>query len=190
MSPGIPPTFVTSNPGKFREAVEILGIPLKQASLDLPEIQELDVAAVARDKARKAFARLNTPILVEDTSLGFDALGGFPGPLVKWLLQAAGPASLCRLGAAGGDTRAVARCVALIWDGTREFLGEGTVFGRIVAEPRGDQGFGWDAVFSPEWGNGRTYAEMPAAEKNTRSHRTLALLNLKQQLLKDASGQS
>lgn len=186
----VQPVFVTSNEGKFREAAAILGTPLQRVSLDIPEIQGLDVVAVARDKVRRAFQDLGVPVLVEDTSLELQSLGGFPGPMVKWLLQGAGVISLCRLAAAAGDSRAVARCAALIWDGTREFLGVGAVAGYLVSEPRGSSGFGWDAVFAPDWGGGRTYAQMPDHEKNLRSHRSLALCDLQRRLTEPDTGQS
>jgi len=175
-------SFVTSNPGKLRETEAVLGLTLKQEDLELPEMQSLDVLAVARDKSRRAYLALGVPVLVEDTSLGLMGLGGFPGPLVKWLLQAAGVAGLCRLAAAAGDELAVARCAAVIWDGTTEVVGEGSAQGRILTSPRGSMGFGWDSLFAPEWGQGRTYAEMSIEEKTSRSHRTLALLDLKRRL--------
>jgi non-canonical purine NTP pyrophosphatase (RdgB/HAM1 family) len=178
--------FVTSSEHKHREAQAILGVPIERAALDIVEPQGLDVLQVARIKARLAFAELGRPVLVEDTSLELSALGGFPGPLVRWLLEAAGPAAIARLLDGFADRRAVARCVAIAWDGAREFLGVGAVEGEIAPAPRGASGFGWDVVFVPSWGGGRTYAEMPAAEKNSRSHRTLALNELRARLRADA----
>jgi XTP/dITP diphosphohydrolase len=174
--------FVTSSDGKHREAQEILGFPLARADLDLAEPQGLDVVAVARAKARGAHARLGRPVLVEDTALELAALGGFPGPLVRWLLQAAGAAAIARILDPFPDRAARARCAALVWDGEREWLGLGEVNGVIVADPRGAGGFGWDAVFAPEWAGGRTYAELTPAEKNARSHRALALHALREKL--------
>ena len=174
--------FVSSSPHKHREAQEILGIPLERIALDLTEPQGLDVVAVARTKAAAAQRLLGRAVLVEDTSLELTALGGFPGPLVRWLLEAAGPAAIARV-LDGFPTRAAtARCVALVRDGEREWLGLGAVSGEIASEPRGSGGFGWDVVFVPDWGGERTYAEMTAAEKNARSHRRLALDALKTQL--------
>ena len=176
--------FVTSSEHKHREAQAILGVPLERVSLDLPEPQGLDVVAVARTKARLAFATLRRPVLVEDTALELEALGGFPGPLIRWLLEAAGVAAIPRL-LDGFSTRgARARCAALAFDGERELLGVGTVAGEIAPAVRGASGFGWDVVFIPEWGGGRTYAEMPAAEKNARSHRALAFRELASELAK------
>jgi non-canonical purine NTP pyrophosphatase (RdgB/HAM1 family) len=180
-------TFVTSSPHKHREAEAILGVRMRRVALDLPEPQGLDVVAVARDKARAAYGLLGRPVVVEDTSLELAALGGFPGPLVRWLLESAGPAALSRMLDGFDDRSARARCAAVVLDGAREWLGVGEVTGTIAAEPRGQGGFGWDVVFAPEWAGGRTYAELPAEEKNARSHRRLALEALKRQLAVESS---
>jgi non-canonical purine NTP pyrophosphatase (RdgB/HAM1 family) len=174
--------FVTSSEHKHREAQEILGLELERVAVDLPEPQGLDVVGVAREKARLAARLLGRPVLVEDTALELAALGGFPGPLIRWLLEAAGPAAISRILDGFASRAACARCAALVWDGEREWLGVGLVEGSIAGEPRGASGFGWDVVFIPEWSGGRTYAEMPPGEKNARSHRRLALEALRKQL--------
>lgn len=178
--------FVTSSAHKHQEAEAILGLALTRRAIDLVEPQTLDVLAVTRHKARLAHSILHTAVLVEDTSLELAALGGFPGPLVRWLLAAASPAALARMLDGFTDRRAVARCVALMFDGTREWVGQGHVAGLITEHPRGTSGFGWDVVFAPEWGGGRTYAEMPSEEKNARSHRGLAFRDLRRHLELDA----
>lgn len=174
--------FVTSSADKHREAEAILAVPLERIALDLDEIQGLDVLTVIRAKARAAYTAVGRPVLVEDTSLELDALGGFPGPLVRWVERAAGVVALARMIDSYPSRAAVARCAALAFDGEREWLGVGTVRGAIAEQPRGGNGFGWDVVFMPEWGRGRTYAEMSAAEKNARSHRSQALRALAQSL--------
>ena len=174
--------FVTSSDDKHREAEAILGMPLRREKLDLEEPQSLDVVAVARAKAMAAAARLGRAVLVEDTALELAALGGFPGPLIRWLLASAGAAAIPRLLDGFPDRRATARCVALVRDGEREWLGVGVADGTIAAAPRGESGFGWDVVFAPDWGGGRTFAEMTATEKNARSHRGLAFSALRREL--------
>lgn len=166
--------FVTSSRHKHREAQQILGLDLEQMELDLLEPQGLDVLEVAREKSRLAHDLLRRPVLVEDTSLELAALGGFPGPLIRWLLEAAGPAAIPRMLDGFSDRRARARCVALFWDGAEERYGIGAADGTIAPLPRGRTGFGWDVVFVPDWGDGRTFAEMTPEEKNSRSHRALA----------------
>jgi non-canonical purine NTP pyrophosphatase (RdgB/HAM1 family) len=174
--------FVTSSMDKHREAEAVLGTTVTRIALDLPEPQGLDVRTIAEDKARAAFAAIGRPVLVEDTALELAALGGFPGPLIRWLLTAAGPAVIARMLDGFADRGATARCVAVIWDGAREWSGEGAVHGTITPEPRGHAGFGWDVVFAPNWGAGRTYAELTPEEKNARSHRALALRALREEL--------
>jgi non-canonical purine NTP pyrophosphatase (RdgB/HAM1 family) len=174
--------FVTSNSGKLREAQEVLGVQLENVNLDLPEIQSLDLTEVVRHKARTAHERLGRPVLVEDTSLEIRGLEGFPGPLVRWLLVSVGAAGIGRLAAAFGDARALARCLACAFGDGLEVVGEGEIPGLIVATPRGRQGFGWDPVFAPEGGGGRTFAEMAPVEKNRVSHRRLAFEALRERL--------
>ncbi len=60
----------------------------------------------------------------------------------------------------------------------REVAAFGEVEGTIAREPRGAEGFGYDPVFVPHEGDGRTFAEMPAAEKNSLSHRGRAFRTL------------
>jgi len=165
-----------------REAQEVLGIDLAHRALDLPEIQSLDLSVVVQQKAAAAYERLSRPVLVEDTSLEIAGLGGFPGPLVRWLLTSVGAAGIGRIAAAFEDPRAVARCIACAFDGGRNVMGEGEIRGEIAGVPRGGQGFGWDGVFSPEGAGGRTFAEMGPAEKNAISHRRLAFEALRAKL--------
>lgn len=166
--------FVTSNEGKLREAAALLGRELERCALDLPEIQSLDLREVVRDKAAAACSRLGRPVLVEDTALELAGLGGFPGPLVRWLLASVGAAGIARIAQAFGDPRATARCLLCASDGETEVFGEGVVEGRIAAAPRGRQGFGWDSVFVPEGAGGRSFGEMSDDDKNAISHRRRA----------------
>jgi non-canonical purine NTP pyrophosphatase (RdgB/HAM1 family) len=174
--------FVTSNRGKLREAEAVLGLTLAHRSLDLVEPQSLDLHEVVRSKAAAAVERLRCPVLVEDTGLDLLGLGGFPGPLIRWLLACVGPAGICRIAHAFGDPRAVVRCVACAADGASTVIGEGVVVGNISVEPRGVGGFGWDSVFAPDGGDGRTYAEMDEDEKNALSHRFRAFVALRDAL--------
>lgn len=163
------PVLVTGNSSKLAEARRLLP-RLESVAIDLAEIQSLDLEEVLRHKARAAAARVEGPIVVEETGLELAALGGFPGPLVKWMLEAIGPEGIARVAAAQGDTRATARCALLYLDGTTEVIGTGETTGRLVLPPRGEQGFGWDPVFEPE-GSERTYGEMAPEEKDTLGHR-------------------
>uniref|UniRef100_A0A1E1X010 Inosine triphosphate pyrophosphatase n=1 Tax=Amblyomma aureolatum TaxID=187763 RepID=A0A1E1X010_9ACAR len=178
--------FVTGNSNKLREVVAILGkIPgfeLENRALDLPEPQgESD--AICRAKCEAAARLVGGPVLVEDTSLCFDALGGLPGPYVKWFLQSVGPEGLHRMLAGFDDKSAEAVCTLALSEaaGGPVRLFHGRTRGTVVA-PRGSNNFGWDACFEPE-GHARTYAEMGADEKNAISHRHRAVRALREFLL-------
>ncbi len=174
--------FVTSNQGKLREAEAVLGVGLRHQDVDLSEIQSLDLRRVVEAKAEAAVSVIGGPVLVEDTGLELLGLGGFPGPLIRWLLASVGLDGLCRLGRAFADQRAVARCLVCAADGHATVIGEGVVEGSIADAPRGLGGFGWDCVFIPSDGGGRTYGEMTVGEKNAISHRRKAFLALRDTL--------
>jgi non-canonical purine NTP pyrophosphatase (RdgB/HAM1 family) len=176
--------FVTSNIGKLREAEAVLGRTLDHCGLDLTEVQTLDLTEVVRGKARMAYERLGRPVLVEDTALELAGLGGFPGPLIRWLLASVGPEGICRITNCFGDVAATARCLVCATDGSEEISGEGVVEGTIALEPRGEGGFGWDSAFAPSGGGGRTFGEMSEEEKNLISHRYKAFIALREALEK------
>ena len=169
--------FVTSNYDKALEAAEILGIELHSIALDLPELQSLDFAEVAAAKAiaaREALNNPDSPILVEDSGLVFEAWNGLPGALTKWFLGSTGNEGLLKMLSAYGDRSARAVCAVAVAtaDGSvRAFVGE--VEGEIPPEPRGGGGFGWDPIFVPK-GSSLTYAEL-GPRKHEDSHRTRAL---------------
>lgn len=175
--------LVTGNPGKLREARRICGAELQAVAIDLPEIQSLDLVRVLESKAAEAYRRLTRPLIVEETGLELAALNGFPGPLVKWMLQAIGPEGLARTALALDQPRAVARCALIYRDGSRSLLAEGVTCGRLVLPARGRGGFGWDPIFQPD-GEDRTYAQLQGTEKDRLSHRGRAWRRLVE-LLRD-----
>ena len=162
-------TLVTGNPSKLSEARRLFP-DLEAEELDLPEIQSLDLDEVLRAKGAEAYRRLDHPLIVEETGLELPALAGFPGPLVKWMLEAIGAEGIARLAAHEGDTRATARCALLYTDGERELSADGATSGHLVLPARGGHGFGWDPVFRPDRSE-HTYGEMSPEEKDAISHR-------------------
>jgi non-canonical purine NTP pyrophosphatase (RdgB/HAM1 family) len=166
----LPYVLVTGNPGKVAEARRLAGPGLDAVELDLPEIQSLDLLEVLRHKGEEAWRRLGRPLVVEEAGLDLPALGGFPGPLVKWMLEAAGAEGLARTALALGDPRALARAALYYRDSGRTLIAEGTAAGTLVLPARGGHGFGWDPVFVPE-GSDRTFGELSDAEKDLLGHR-------------------
>lgn len=184
MAHSYPRLFATSNTNKLREAEEILGHSFQRVGLDLEEIQSTDVRAVVVEKARHAFRQAEEPVLVEDTGLSFLALEGFPGALIKWPLETIGLKKLLLLLEKGDDRRALATTAVGFHDGmkTRVFVGE--TEGMIAETPRGNTGFGWDAIFIPS-GHNRTFAQLSPEDKNAISMRRRALEAMKRQLAEE-----
>lgn len=169
--------LVTGNAGKLAEARRLAGRDIEAIALDLPEIQSLDLEEVVGEKAAAAFARVGRALVVEETGLELAALNGFPGPLVRWMLEAVGAEGIARVGLALGDARARAVCVLAWTDGARRILGRGAVAGELVLPARGGRGFGWDPVFRPE-GESRTCGELTDLEKDAVAHRGRAWRDL------------
>ena len=135
----------------------------------------------ARLKARALVVATGLPAVADDTGLEVDALGGAPGVYsarfagedatyadnVAKLLQA-----LAALPDDGSERRARFTTVALVAfpDGSEQWA-EGVLEGTIAPAPRGENGFGYDPVFVPTGGDGRTFAEMAPDEKDAVSHR-------------------
>lgn len=105
-------SFVTGNANKLRETAAIVGdaIPLTALKLDLPELQG-EPEDISKEKCRIAAAKANGPVIVEDTSLCFNALQGLPGPYIKWFLEKTGHDGLNKLLAGYEDKSAYAMCI-------------------------------------------------------------------------------
>ncbi|NTW30195.1 MAG: non-canonical purine NTP pyrophosphatase [Candidatus Moranbacteria bacterium] len=133
-------TLVTGNAGKVREVRRYLGEAVEHVDLDLPEIQSLDPREIVREKAWHAFHELGRPVLVEDVSLVFHALGKLPGTLIKWFDSELGHEGLCRL-VDGKDRACVATVTNGYCDGGEVIFAEGEMHGTVAERPRGDSQF-------------------------------------------------
>jgi XTP/dITP diphosphohydrolase len=185
--------LATANPDKGAEIVALVAdtvgdrVELVARPTSVGEVEE--TGATLEDNARlKAVALVEAtglPAIADDTGLEVDALGGAPGVMSS--RYSGEHASyddnvsklLTELDAAGArdrkDRRARFRTVAMAcFPGGREVVAHGVVEGTIAEARRGRGGFGYDPVFVPDGGDGRTYAEMSLAEKNARSHRARA----------------
>ena len=178
--------LVSSNPNKAIEAERILRMPLLRVALTLPEIQAADVEDITRYKLEIARTKGYHRLVVEDVSLGFDELGNFPGPYVRWLLEAAGGKGLAAIAYALNNRAAKAQCCVAYWDGEEGHVFRGECIGEVLVEPRGTQNFGWDPWFQPR-GSTKTFAEMTAEEKDRISHRGDAYRRLAAHLEKEAA---
>jgi non-canonical purine NTP pyrophosphatase (RdgB/HAM1 family) len=168
--------FITSNEKKFKEASNI--IPnLEMLNLDLPEIQEIDAKKIIESKLKEAFKHHNGEFIVEDTSLYLEALGGFPGPLIKWMLQSIGNRGIFNLTDKLSNKDAIAKTIIGYAKNKEEVhYFEGSIKGNII-QPEVKNGFGWDPLFQPQ-GFNTSFAQLSIEDKNKISMRSIALRKL------------
>ena len=177
----------SANPDKVVEMAEALSgaAVLLPRPAGLGEVVEDadDLMGNAMLKAVAVCEFAGAAALADDTGLEVDALGGAPGVRsARYAGPDAGYAeNLARLLAELRDVppsqrSARFRTVAVVRypDGTA-LAAEGVVQGAITTEPRGEGGFGYDPVFAPAEGDGRTFSEMGPAAKHAISHRGRAL---------------
>ena len=169
-------TLVTSNKAKARDIPKILGFPINVVNIELEEIQEVDLAKIAKHKIEEAYSKIHSPVIIDDVALYIKAWNNFPGPLIKWILKAGGgnASMLLKMMEGEKDRRALVRLVIAYHDGNKSHLFFGEDQGKIAHSIRGENGFGWDPVFIPN-GKTKTYGEMSFEEKNKDSHRRQAL---------------
>jgi inosine triphosphate pyrophosphatase len=150
-------------------------VDIRILNVDLPEIQEVDTEAIAKAKAMLGAQLANGPCVVEDTSLQFHALGGMPGPYIKWFQQSLGSEGLYKILYAYEDKSATAVCTLAFcpYPHADPVLFTGTISGTIV-EPVQGKGFGWDSIFVPD-GQTKPFSSMSTEEKNKLSHRGKAV---------------
>ena len=187
---GLPRLVLASaNPDKVSEITEVLGglVDLDPRPEGLPDILEDGdtLEANARLKALAVCEATGRAAVADDTGLEVDALDGAPG--VHSARFAGDDASytdnLDRLlteldGIPDGRRTARFKTVALVrYPDGREVMATGTVEGTIAGRPSGAAGFGYDPVFVPVEGDGRTFAEM-GDEKHSLSHRGRAFRTL------------
>lgn len=183
------------NEGKvseIRALLEPYGIQtFSAAELDLPEPAETETTfqGNAAIKAHSAAQASGMPALADDSGIEIDALDGAPGVYTAdWADTPNGrdfTIAMTRAwdevqatGASPPHTARFNACLCLAWpDGhTETILGQAP--GTLTWPPRGEHGFGYDPMFVPDAGDGRTFSEMPHAEKERISHRTDAFRQL------------
>ena len=182
--------IASNNKHKIREIKKILGgrfaniRSLAEAGIFHETVEDgKTFLENAVKKAREISEISGVAALADDSGICVDALGGAPG---IYSARFAGGCSehsadednnkLLLEKLSGEDDRRAhyTAAVAIVWPDGRTVTAEGHLFGEIIAEPRGEGGFGYDPLFVPE-GESRTVAEMTDSEKNEISHRARAL---------------
>ncbi len=170
-------TFITSNKNKAKEIKSILGPNIKIQSVDLEEIQSMNIDEVIKAKAISAYEKLKKPVIVEDVSFEIDSLNGLPGPFIKFFMQRLGSEGTVRLlGNSKTDTTVIAAIAT--FDGVKIKVFKSEVKGTLSKTAKGESGFAFDYIFIPN-GYKKTYAQMPPELKNKISHRAKVLKKLK-----------
>jgi XTP/dITP diphosphohydrolase len=178
----------SANPDKVAEIAAILGdtVELLPRPEHVPDVVE-DADTLegnARLKATAVCEASGLPAVADDTGLEVDALGGAPGVYAaryagEGATYADNRRRLLRELDGIDDRRAVFRTVALVrWPDGAELVAEGVCSGSIALTEQGERGFGYDAVFVPDEGGGRSFGEMSEDDKHAVSHRGRAFRNL------------
>jgi XTP/dITP diphosphohydrolase len=191
--------LASANPDKAAEIADILGevagLVLLPRPASVPDVVEDGETLVdnARLKAVAIMEATGEPAVADDTGLEVTALHGAPGVYsARFAGEDATYADnvdklireLAVVGAIEPPQRSARfRTVALVvFPGGDELVAEGEVIGSIATEPAGTAGFGYDPLFIPEGGDGRTFAQMSPAEKHGVSHRGRAFRALADKL--------
>ena len=175
----------SANPDKITEIAAILDglVDLLPRPPEVPDVVE-DADSLlgnARLKATAVCAATGMPAISDDTGLFVDALDGAPGVYAARFAgedatYADNREKLLRLLDGASDRRArFVTAVMVVWPDGRELAVERVCDGTIAPEELGGRGFGYDAVFVPDDGDGRSFAQMSEEEKNRISHRARAL---------------
>src|SRR3989344_6334820 len=108
-------TFITGNQNKADYLAKYLGLPVKHVKLDLDEIQSLDLKEIVEHKVKQAYEIIKSPVIVEDVSLEFAALGRLPGPFIKFFVEEVPFQIICNM-ITGQTRKATAKSVFGYYD--------------------------------------------------------------------------
>ncbi len=184
--------LATNNKGNLMEIKAILEeyeiYSLKDKNIDIDVLEDEDTFyGNALKKAREIYKISGEPVIADDSGLCITALNDFPGVFThRFLGEDATDEErnydLIRRVNNISDRSAKVVCNLVYYDGKNILVGEGILQGRIVREPRGQNGFGFDPIFELE--NGKTLAELTSEEKNMLSARHLAAVDLASKIKK------
>ena len=174
--------FVTGNPNKFKEANQILSkhhIQLEMINSKKKEIQNNDIAVIAKTSLKETQKRVSGPVIVEDSGLYISSLHGFPGPYSAYVYETLGCDGILNLLRDQVSRDAEFRSVIAYTENKKTsnikiFLG--ITKGKISEKICGTQGFGFDPIFLPLQID-KTFGEIDLTEKNKYSHRAIAINN-------------
>jgi len=177
--------FLTGNKNKVVEANQILSnldYEVEQFLVDglTPEFiepQSSSIAEVSEFKIQQALELIsetessNNALLVEDSGLFIESLNDFPGVYSSYISKTIGNEGILNLLVDKSNRNAEFRAYSILYKNGKYFRALGICSGKISTQIKGSNGFGFDPIFIPESGDGRTFGEMTDYEKASKSHR-------------------
>ena len=181
--------FATSNQNKIAEAktsLGLLGYTVEQLVIDgtppdfiEPQTDEIEI--ISKSKIHQSLAFISgtelegSSILVEDSGLFIEDLGDFPGVYSSYVEKTIGNKGIIKILDNISNRRAEYRAYSILYENGKYWCSLGICSGKISTEIRGFNGFGFDPIFIPDSGDGRTFGEMSQIEKDSKSHRGKSL---------------
>lgn len=181
--------FATSNQNKIAEAktsLGLLGYTVEQLLIDgnppdfiEPQTDEIEI--ISKSKIQQSLAFISgtefegSSILVEDSGLFIEDLGDFPGVYSSYVEKTIGNKGIIKILDNNSNRRAEYRAYSILYQKGKYWSSLGICSGKISTEIRGFNGFGFDPIFIPDSGDGRTFGEMSQFEKDSKSHRGKSL---------------
>tara|TARA_B110000444_G_scaffold90370_1_gene85382 strand:+ start:148 stop:750 length:603 start_codon:yes stop_codon:yes gene_type:complete len=181
--------FATSNQNKIAEAktsLSLLGYTVEQLLIDgtppnfiEPQTDEIEI--ISKSKIQQSLEFISgtefdgSSILVEDSGLFIEELGDFPGVYSSYVEKTIGNIGIIKLLDNISNRRAEYRAYSILYENGKYWNSLGICSGKISTEIRGFNGFGFDPIFIPDSGDGRTFGEMSQIEKDSKSHRGKSL---------------
>jgi XTP/dITP diphosphohydrolase len=175
----MPIYLVTSNISKFEEIKKIMDsfqIPIKRINIDIPEIKSLSIEEVVRDKAKKAFAIVKKPVMVDDTGIFFSGYKYFPGTISRFIFITLGFRGIFQL-ISNNQKAYFKSCVAYLDKNLKEpVIFSGTCYGRLIKKTTGKKRkkMPYDNIFIPN-GEIKTFSQLGVAGKQKHDHRSKAV---------------
>lgn len=177
--------FLTGNQNKVVEANQILsnlGYEVEQFLVDglIPEFiepQSSSIVEVSEFKIRQALELISenesstNALLVEDSGLFIESLNDFPGVYSSYISKTIGNEGILNLLVDKSNRNAEFRAYSILYKNGKYFRALGICSGKISTQIKGSNGFGFDPIFIPGSGDGRTFGQMTDYEKASKSHR-------------------
>ncbi len=180
--------LVTASENKFNDYQFLLGkyADLRWAKHNVEDLVTTDLAVLIRRKIEMVKPMLpHLPFLVEQTNLHIRAWRDLPGNVTGLFIDGLGVEGICKMLQPFEDRAAkVVTDLGFHAPDGRVYIYHGELQGKIASKPRGNQIFGWDAIFIPE-GENRTMAQMSLEHRNSISTRKLAVAEFFTQFLQE-----